>query len=200
MRKLSLLSVCFSALVLLASCEKEGPMGPVGPQGPSGATGSTGATGTTGQQGPAGSANVVYSNWTDATLAWTDDATDPAMPKRTAEWSATSISQDVLDRGIVLVYARDNADNSVHPLPATFYTDATHADQIRYALNVGKIMLTHTSTDANVFVAPAAKDVNFRFVIVPGGTADGRMAAGYSVAQLQAMTYDQVVALLRIPK
>lgn len=203
MRKLSFASLCFSALILLVSCEKEGPVGPPGPMGPAGTNGTVGAQGP---QGPAGTANVIYSTWTDdETLDWEDDETITGVPQKIATWSAAQISQQVVDSGVVLVYARAANNGPVSPLPATFYAATGAADQFSYSINVGALQFTHRSTDAvGVFVTPAVTDVRFRYIIIPGGTPGSRMAsspaAGYTVEQLKAMTYEQVVALLRIPK
>ena len=202
MKKLSFLSLCFSVAILFASCTKEGPMGPVGPQGAQGPTGSSGA------QGQTGTANVLYSNWSTSSLEWSNDAN--ATLQKLATLTATGLTQEVLDRGMVLVYSRNNADGDVHPLPVIINTtdtstgtSITTANRFRFALRAGAVSLMHTSEVAGAAVAPQAADVNFRYIIVPGSSADSRIssgAAGYTTAQLQAMSYNQIVALFRIPK
>ena len=204
MKKLSFLSLCFSVALLFASCTKEGPMGPAGPQGTQGTQGPAGANGTDGThgtQGPAGSANVIYSNWSDSAMTWSVDTVNN-VPLRTASLTATSVNQEIIDRGVVLVYGR-TVDGDVHSLPAMLHgTDGTNI--FRFALRVGSIALSHSRLVNTGFQSPAAQDVRFRYVIVPGGTASSRIAsgaaAGYTAAQLQAMSYDQIVTLFRIPK
>ncbi|MBD0350623.1 MAG: collagen-like protein [Flavisolibacter sp.] len=200
MKKLSFLSLCFSAIVLIVSCKKEGPMGPVGPQGAAGTNGTNGEPGATGPQGPAGSANVVYSSWSDSALAWTD-TTINTVPLRTSSLSASAVTQEIIDRGVVLVYGRTE-DGDVHALPTMLHgTDGTNI--FRFSLKEGSIALAHSRLVNTGYQTPAAQDIRFRYILIPGGVANTRIAsgaaAGYTAAQLQAMSYNEVVALLRIP-
>ncbi len=204
MKKLSFFSLCFSVALLFASCTKEGPMGPAGPagpQGPAGTNGTNGTNGTQGSQGPAGTANVIYSTWTDASLTWTD-TTIATVQQRVAEVNATSVTEEIIERGVVLAFSR-TTDGTVHSMPTMLHSE-NGTDIFRFSLKVGVVTFAHSKLRNTGFVAPAAQDIRFRYVIIPGGTANTRIAsgaaAGYTAAQLQAMSYDQVVALFRIPK
>jgi hypothetical protein len=158
---LGLLSYIAIALVSIQGCSK-------------GSTGATGANGT---------ANVQYSSW--AALAMTYSAADSAYKETIA---ADSVSQAVLDSGIVLCYIKyTNTAGQLQVENASVY--------IEIVLGVKTITLysyTYNYTG-----------VNFRYVIIPGGTkingrtiADATTIQGYTKAQWQAMPYDSVMKLI----
>jgi hypothetical protein len=222
MRKLSHLYILLlSFSFIIVSCTKEGPegpVGPIGPQGPAGGTGSTGpagpagptgATGPAGPQGPqgpqgaTGTANVIYSSWVTVTNAdWTVNSPNSWSYSRTAPGVTTS----VINQGVVLVYLRYSA--AVHLLPFNdIPNNGGGAITVDYLIPPagGSILhrLYRTSSPLGSIV-----DVEFRYVIIPGGVAGGRGANSekiaeingqtYTESQLQAMTYQQVCALLNI--
>jgi len=141
-----------------------------------GATGATGATGT---------ANVMHSGWT--TLRMSYNSTDSAYEQTLA---ADSITQAVLDSGVVIGYIE--------------YTNSASQTQVENAssymeevFGVGSVHLYSAYYDLT--------GANYRYIIIPGGGAmvAGRSAnaantiQGYTKAQWQAMTYEQVMALLK---
>jgi hypothetical protein len=195
-------------MILAASCTKEGPQGPTGSQGSQGANGISGATGQTGAQGPQGNpgtANVIFSAWSlGSSMTWSD-TTVSSVPYKSSAWVSASLTQDVLDNGAVLIYAR-TPDNFVYQLPAAMYTGATTMDfdQYRSIGSVGSLTLLHTKSVGGIFEAPTGQqNVSFRYVFIPGGVSSGRVAsgpvAGYSIEQLQTMPYAQIANLFRIP-
>jgi hypothetical protein len=106
----------FVAVILLASCAKDGSVGPAGPTGAQGAagtagntgpavvTGGVGATGPIGATGPAGTSNSFFSDWiTPATNTWNFDR-DLAVSWDRWDIPAPEITQDVIDKGLVVVY------------------------------------------------------------------------------------------------
>src|SRR5262245_30672434 len=107
---LSLLAISF----ITVSCTKEGPEGPVGaqglqgPPGTPGATGAAGQTGATGPQGPAGTANVIYSAWFNEPATWGDTtmASLNGIHARKFNAAAPSLTQAIIDQGIVICYAK----------------------------------------------------------------------------------------------
>ena len=88
MKNLKLISILFSAVVVVAlSCSK----GSTGPQGP---------------QGPAGPDSVLYSTWVSLNTPFNN--TDSAYEETI---SASSITQGILDSGLIISYF-DIPDNS----------------------------------------------------------------------------------------
>jgi len=213
---LSLLAFVF----IMASCTKEGPAGPQGVAGSQGAAGATGAPGTpgttgptgptgpqgpqgpTGPQGPAGTANVIYSGWFAAsTLTWADSTHATLGTISRGNRAAPGVTAAVIDNGVVTSYYRASSTGAATALPML---SGTTANLIQYAtlLRAGTItyfVANLTSGNATGVVPPG----EFRYVIIPGSVAGGRMmsgpASGYSVSQLQRMPYDQVASLLHLP-
>ena len=207
MRKMRILSPLLLAFVfIVSSCSKEGPAGPsgaTGPQGPPGGTGPTGPqgpAGPTGPQGPAGTANVIYSAWFDAnTLTWADSTHAHFGTISRGNRAAAGVTAAVIDNGVVLSYFR-SADAGVTQLPYLQSTPTT--------ISYNSILSTGTITYfvADISDGDATGMVptgEFRYVIIPGGTAGGRLmpgaTLGYTVDQLRAMSYEQVVKLFNIP-
>jgi hypothetical protein len=230
MRKFNLLSLLAVAITFLAvSCTKEGPEGPVGsqgPQGPTGATGAAGAIGATGPtgaqgpvgpagpQGPTGTANVIYSAWINEPANWGADTAMSSINGNAKRFivAAPSLSQAVLDQGVVLSYFRSPlAGNGTIQLPWTFNAGALGVIQTdsRPALNKIIYFFWIPANAAAALPAPAiGGPAQFRYVIIPGGVAGGRgtssertaQVAGqlYTESQLKSMSYAQICNLLKI--
>ncbi len=233
MRKFNVLSLLAVAITFLAvSCTKEGPEGPAGvqgAQGPTGATGATGGAGATGAigpigpvgpagpQGPAGTANVIYSAWINEPASWADSSmasigVGGIMVKR-AIVNAPSLSQSILDQGVVISYARLNATSGPNSLPWHFNTTATTFVEIDQKPALNKIVYyfyipNNVSNTVPVgFGSLNGGVAQFRYVIIPGGVAGGRgtgektaEVAGrvYTETQLKNMSYSQICNLLKI--
>ena len=101
---------------------------------------------------------------------------------------------------MVISYYREAATGTVK-LPYVFGT-VTNLMQYNYLLKTGTItyFVANQTSGSATGVTPAG---DFRYVIIPGGVAGGRLmqgaAAGYSVAELQAMPYEQLLQLFKIP-
>ncbi|MBK6936394.1 MAG: collagen-like protein [Chitinophagaceae bacterium] len=231
MRKFNLLSLFALAITFLAvSCTKEGPEGPAGatgaqgPTGAAGTNGTNGATGATGPQGPvgpvgpagpqgaAGTANVIYSAWVNEG-PWADTVMNslgnsPAGNAKRMIVAAPSLSQAVLDQGVVIGYYRWSlSGNNPVTLPSNFVTGTTIVELgYRAALNklVYFFWIPANSTTPVSFTGLGS--AQFRYVIIPGGVAGGRTAEKaaqikgqiYTESQLRAMSYAQLCSLLNI--
>ncbi len=141
------------------------------------AKGDTGPAGTTGKTG---SANVKYSSWNS--LNMTFNSNDSAYEQTI---TADSLTEAVLDSGIVLTYMKVND-------PSTNQTQIVNADAyMQEIFSVGQIDLL-SSYDYS--------GLSYRYVIIPGGVALGKTGLGSSVnytkQQLKNMPYDQVIKLL----
>jgi hypothetical protein len=220
MRKLRFLSLFILSITLIAiSCTKEGPEGPVGatgPQGPAGNTGAAGSGGTpgaTGQTGPIGIANVIYSTWlaapsTSGSAGWFDTTITTIGAVSRANFLAPSMTQTILDQGMTLVFHTSSAappatgTANVQPLPFTMNI-AGVIQEVNYRPAVGRVIVFLKNLSAAGSLTMAAGNY-FRYVIVPGGVAGGRMtsgpATGYSIDKLKAMPYEEVIKEFNIPR
>lgn len=211
MRKLRLLSLFLFAITFITiSCTKEGPEGPVGasgPQGPPGTPGATGAAGSTGPAGPAGSANVIYSGWTLTGTGWTATGAIIYGAQFLFDKATTSITQAIMDQGLVLGYIKGEPNtpslsSQVFQLPYLVGNGFGFLDQYELVLNApGNIRFLYKSDFA--WSAAQLAPISFRYIIIPGGVAGGRVMngapAGYTVDQLKKMTYKEIITMFNIP-
>jgi len=134
-----------------------------------GKDGAAGTNGTNGTNGATGTANVMYSPWLDVTF--TLNTTDSFYY---ATITAPKLVDSILQKGTVMTYINANtaASPTVFPLP---YTDLTSFLFIDVAYTQGKINL---SSDGNISTTTSggSKVQQYRYVIIPGGVATGRMA------------------------
>lgn len=222
MRNFKTLSLLIFAIsFIFISCTKEGPEGPVGatgPQGPAGVngtngstgpggpTGPAGPTGPQGPQGPAGTANVIYSSWLSITTASAVPDTsvlNQGIVTRIYR-DAPGITQANLDNGVVLSYLQEIASPSgIYQMPYLFRVGGADIFQFGFIPVVGKICyyVSNLTTGVNASVFGTAK---VRHVIIPGGTAGGRMSNGQSTYfghtadEWKVMSYHDVCTLLNI--
>jgi hypothetical protein len=173
------------------SCKKKaGPPGPTGPQGPQGVQGI---------QGPAGTANVIYSSWFTP-AAWTT----PGLSSSSYSFdrSAPGVTASVISQGTVLAYVQLTGDGGfTRPLPTTINITPSFIYQLNFLI-AGAGTLRFTTHDIQGTFTPGITN-QYRYIIIPGGTAGGRLisgpAAGYSIPQLKALNYEEIKRLLNIP-
>ena len=224
MRKLRCLSITLVLLIVfVVSCTKEGPEGPMGAQGPQGVPGNTGpgggtgTAGTAGAQGPPGTANVIYSGWLPAPTSfsaagWFDTTMSPMGLVSRANFTAPSMTQAILDQGLTMVYhtfaappASPIGGVNAQSLPysTTVNLPPLQYIQINYRPAVGRIIVfIKNMTSATSFGVTGGHF--FRYIIVPGTIAGGRMAngpaTGYTIEQLQSLPYNEVLRRFNIPR
>ncbi len=144
---------------------------------------SKGTTGPAGAPGPAGPDSVVYSNW--ITLSFTYNPNDSLYEDTL---SAPTITEGILDSGIILTYIEfPDANNVSHIQPVS-------------ALNY-IISEDYTVGQINIISTQDLSDLQYRYVTIPGSKAAGNSAAtrkvnGYTTQQLKAMSYAQVQQVL----
>ena len=218
MRKLRPISLLLLAFVFIAvNCTKEGPEGPAGaqgPQGPAGSSGGAGATGPagpagptgpigpTGPQGPAGTANVIYSPWFTLT-GWHDSTmTDQGLVKVDYR-DAPGVTAAIISNGVVLSYTAPSSSSTyANPLP-WLVTSVNPNIMLSYRPSVGRMVYYNVTINSTTGgIVPSASYV-YRYVLIPGGVAGGRTmnVAGteYTIDQLKAMPYEDLIDLLNIP-
>jgi len=174
--KTTLLSFSLLLLTITFSCT-----GPAGEPGPAGATGATGAAGPAGPAGPAGSANVLTSAWrTVKATDWVISTTTPQQVR--FAFTDNSLTQTVLDRGIVMAFTRTPGQTGVaEPMPFVY----TNGSSESFVVRVGTITFLYnankTLTQADLFAT------EYRWVIIPTATLSGGRLAGVDWTNYEAV-------------
>jgi len=173
------LALITMAVILMNACKSE--KGDIGPAGPAGPTGATGATGATGQTGATGTANVIYSPW----------VIFPASSSTSAPYlynfSVPLITQDILDKGVVLCFVRTGSTGSAtetYPLPYIFPNSSTASNSEIYA--------SYILSNIKVRTTFSLSGVGFRYIIIPGGIAGGRLQ------ELKSKSYAEIKEMFNI--
>jgi hypothetical protein len=187
MKKANYLLMLLAAGVLfVTSCGKngnvgpQGPTGPTGPAGPTGATGSAGTNGTngttgaTGATGATGTANVIYSAWTTP-ATYTKDTVFSTF-HFDANIPAAKITQDILDKGTVLVYGKltgytstiwPSTQVSALPIIVTYEEGTTtYTDTWSSLVTLGNVKIDFVD-NMNLYNG-ISNAHQFRYVIIPG--------------------------------
>ncbi|MFM9989718.1 hypothetical protein [Flavobacterium sp.] len=145
-----------------------------------------------GAAGPTGTANVIYSNWASAPVATatTIDGTNG----NTTSIAATQLSQEILDKGTVLVYGKFST--TVFPLPYVS-TAGGSANTLTYFPELNNIKLFRFKHDGSGGVS-ISTSVQFRYILIPGGTpvATGKQAQ----PDFKKMSYAEVCKYCQIPE
>lgn len=194
-----------------------GAIGPAGPAGATGATGATGPAGATGPQGPAGTANVIYSAWIRPTEAsWNEQN---LARYKLMEITESRINQDIIDKGVVLVYRQTNNGYTAQLPDLQLYSDGTpsirHGHYIHGKLHIEIRTYTRDIEPREYLWAPPGHTGNharFRYIIIPGGVAaSARASSGsapvfslngktYTRQQLEQMSYREISTVLGLPE
>jgi hypothetical protein len=119
----------------------------------------------------------------------------------------------MINQGVILVYTRF-ASGNVFPVPSVINYGATSGPQ-SWAFNpvVGTINIKVFNT-GNVLDpfggTPPGTGNQYRYVLIPGGVAGGRGVGSeivaelkghlYTITELRAMPYGQIVSLLNLPQ
>ena len=147
--------------ILYLGCKKE-----TGPAGPAGAT---------------GSANVMYSAWTPLSMRFSTVDSVYEQPI-----TADSISQKVLDNGLILTYLK-------------FIDASTQATQVVNAS--AYFQEVFTVKKISLFSGINFTGINYRYLIIPGGVKLQKITAGafsgMTTLELQKMKYEDVLKTLQ---
>lgn len=200
MKKTNFLLLVLMAASLLLFAQSCGKNGAVGPQGPVGATGPTGATGQAGQTGPTGAtgtANVIYSDW--VTPSAYSQNTIFGTVHFDASITASAITQDVLDKGTVLVYGKLDgytptiwpaAQVGQLPIVVTYQlSSVTYTDTWSANVTLGNIQIDFV--DNLNFYTGISNAHQFRYVIIPGGV--------HTLGSLNPKNYNDIKNAFHLP-
>jgi hypothetical protein len=169
-----------------------GPQGPTGTVGPAGPAGASGAQGVTGPTGPAGvsatgtSINVIYSDWFTPLIGDWQKISEKSYLYRINE---VKITQDIIDKGVVLAYSRQFSNGPAYLLPMMLET-STGLTNYNISVILGKVnFLFSELLDTQ---GKPATGLQYRYVIIPGGVK--------SRANIDYSNFDEVSKAFGIPK
>jgi hypothetical protein len=169
------------------------------------------ADGATGPQGNTGSANVIYSAWTTSPTTSRDTTIDGTC-LRIRHLSAPSLDADILDKGIIITYFKAG---SIGPYRLPYISDAGGAtNEINCIYNLRKIFVyrhtfgscrfTSASPGTEPVLINLPQSLEYRYVIVPGAIAGGRLlqsdSKSYDINTLKQMSYEDLILNLGIPR
>jgi hypothetical protein len=184
MKKYFFGAAIMTAIVLIVSGCKKGDIGPQGPAGPAG------------PQGPIGAANVTYSAWFTPTTYQKDTIFGSWGFSHTQ--AAPAITQAILDNGTVITFGKLMGYNpaiwpagQVGQLPITinYVQSGGQIDTWQARAFVGNLKIRFVNNN-NIYNT-IANQHQFRYVIIPGGVAGGRM---------RQMTYEEICRQYNIPE
>ena len=156
---------------------------------------------------PAPSTTVLYSDWLSPNTSPTNGGNtgngnnggtvtgtgsgSSIKTVQTFDVNAPAITQEILDKGVVLAYCRLNGDDKTRAL-ATTTTISGFLSIWDFALSKGKIQFIQST--ANPFGIPAISSSHkFRYVIIPP-TKHVRLSKPWN-----KMSYEEVCSILDIP-
>lgn len=181
---------------LFIACSKDdgqdGATGPAGPQGEQGVAGTNGEDGAAGEQGSTGTANVIYSDWIQASYLNPNASPDNVMGLATLSENEFNIATDM-----VLVYGGNNIASDTYEI---FQLAYIHNQNIVFDFGM---FGSSTSSNTNLQIRVNTLDGTnnnfsyidfYRYIIIPGGiSTSGKSSIDYS-----KMTYNEVMAHLNI--
>lgn len=184
----SIAATLLASSLLLTNCQPTN--GEKGDPGPQGEQGIQGPKGDPGPQGAVGTANVIYSNWIDMSNPSKWRRNNPSYWEATLV-STTSISQSIINSGVVLVYMKSSISPRVMLTP---FTALGNYFTIYSNVFVGSISLWQQFPASN---SPVNLDLqgwnSYRYVIIPGSVPGGRkISIDYS-------NYEEVKKAFNLP-
>lgn len=113
--------------------------------------------GAPGAQGPQGNANVTYGIFNVPASSW-----GYTSPTYYATLLEPTITQDILDKGAILVYM--GSTSQWVQLPVTFYPSSTYSELIKPIFTLGQVEVDITDSDLTQPATPTAK--TFKVVVI----------------------------------
>lgn len=162
-------SLNFLAIMMLSmgmffsSCTKE-VVGPQGPQGEQGVAGQDGQDGSDGQNGQDGNANVTAYSFTAQPGDWFSFGTSGDVGYGWAvNYSLSAITQDIVDKGTVLVYW--NTGSTIVALPYSFPENG-YTESYLYGYYTGGLQIDRYDSDQFTTAPTSAR--TFKIVVIAG--------------------------------
>ncbi|WP_128755211.1 collagen-like protein [Aquimarina sediminis] len=192
-----------SVLVFSCSDGEDGAIGPAGQDGINGVDGADGqdgqdgADGEDGTDGQPGTANVIYSDWIAR-----DFDTAGAASTNGQLLATLGINDFDLNQDVILVYGRNEVNVIVSEVKLLPYILASQEEYYGFEVSsfVGgstlRIEVATLDGGTNLFTFFD----DFRYVIIPGGTALPGEEAAKSIKDYTSMSYEEIIAAFNIPE
>lgn len=227
MKKITYIILLVQLTIVLAACSRRGDTGDRGPSGTLGPNGAIGMQGPTGPQGPvgpagpvgpigpqgaAGIANVTYSGWATSTaVSWVTTNANFYGARFIYDRAAPGITANIMNQGVVLAYIRTIPGGvtaaQVAQLPFRIRGGTgSISHHLDYSLNAaGNLRFLYKFNGASgAYTTATLGTVETRYILISGTMAGSRFisgpVAGYDIAQIKAMEYNQVLSLFNIPE
>src|SRR5687768_15945985 len=187
MKKLNFLAICFLSVVSFSSCTKDVVTNGAGPVNEN-----------------QSNITVSYSEWTPSSmLTWTDTTFD-GNPAIHAPFQAP-LTEAMINNNSILVYAKKIDNEGVSVFPATIYDSNNDYEVLHATHDISGIHVFHTKNTAGVYERPDNNTLRLRYILIEqpvaaNGRPDVAGAPQYSMAELQTMTYEEVLNALGIPE
>ncbi len=227
MKKITYIILLVQLTIVLAACSRRGDTGDRGPTGTIGPNGAIGLQGPTGPQGPigpagpagpagpqgsAGIANVTYSSWATSTAAsWVTTNAAFYGAQNIYDRAAPGVTTNIINQGVVLAYIRNipggTPAGQIAQLPYRIRGGTgIISHQLDFSLNAaGNLRFLYKFNGASgAYTTAALGVVETRYILISGTLAGSRFisgpAAGYDIAQIKALEYNQVLSIFNIPE
>jgi|SRR6185437_14902419 len=145
-----------------------------------------GDTGPAGPAGPAGPDSVVYSGWIELTPTYIEVVNDTSFKDTIA---APSITQAILDSGIILSYVNVGTSDAPDVVPVASLNYIFSFEEF----TAGNIYLT-------IFPNYDLSGLPYRYVTIPGSKIEGNKSTGlvngYTVKELKSMSYEHALSVV----
>ncbi|PSL47788.1 hypothetical protein CLV51_102648 [Chitinophaga niastensis] len=149
-------------IVSFAACSKDGAQGIAGNPGPAG------PAGPAGPKGDSGATNIIYSTWQDVVFdSLKDDSGHVIL--FLGKMDAPKLTKEILNNGLINVYFNFDSASIPYIVPVPYIGP-------RFYINFqAEEQLIHLESDLDLspatYGAGGSKVFQFRYVLVPGGTA-----------------------------
>ncbi|MFD2790997.1 hypothetical protein KCTC52924_01654 [Arenibacter antarcticus] len=176
---------------LIMSCSKDD--GEIGPQGPQGTQGDQGDQGP---KGDTGTANVIYSAWIE-----TEFPTNISAPGAGFDIEAPDLTQDIMDKGTVMVFGRNLTIFGFDYFALPFITSG---NQHNFRIEMEKVLRITAATLSGAASSQVGSPFfeGYRYVIIPGGQPASNSAGKSSQTEAlkyTEMTYEELRQHFNIP-
>lgn len=172
-------SAALMILLCLTSCADDGDQGPQGEKG---------------DPGENGNANVIYSDWFALETNRLKETVyvDASTTGLLYQFNAPAITQEILDRGLVLIFFTN--DGKVYPLPALNYQGlGVNIELNAFELSSFYLLLQRKGVQLSLTSELVVEDAkSFRYIVIPGGNpsfGNGRVAAPVDYRNYEAVKH-----------
>ena len=148
-KTIKITAACFMLIATLGSCTKKGD------------TGATGAAGTNGTNGTNGNANVVAGTATLTASNWSWDATSKLYY---CDITDNSITSDIVNSGVVLVYIQAQGSNGWNAIPTAIAVSNSESLYFNFNYEINNVEVSLQFSDQST--AASIATYNFKIICI----------------------------------